>query len=254
MFGFGASEVKTALGAAWRAGLDTLYPPHCLTCDAAVTDPGTLCARCWDEAGFIAGLACDRCGVPLPGDISDAPAICDDCRLLARPWSHGRAVLVYGGTGRRLVLALKHGDRQDIARPAGQWLARRAAPLSRPDTLVAPVPLHRTRLFHRRFNQSALLAAALARALDRPHVPDLLRRTRRTASQDGRSRAGRFENLTGAIAPNPRHAARIAGRHILLVDDVMTAGATLAAATEACFQAGADDVDVIVLARVLRDE
>ena len=254
MFGASGAEVKTALASLARGALDTLYPPHCLACDASVSDPGTLCATCWSEVGFITGLACDACGTPLPGAAGDGPALCDDCLHTARPWSHGRAALVYGGTGRRLVLALKHGDRHDIATPAGRWLARLAAPLCRADTLVAPVPLHRGRLFRRRFNQSALLAAALARALDRPHVPDLLLRTRATRSQDGRSRAGRFANLQGAIAAHPRRAARLTGRHVLLVDDVMTSGATLAAAAEACFAAGADDVDVIALARVLRDE
>lgn len=254
MFGADRGEVKAALAGLVRGALDTLYPPHCLACDAAVTDSGTLCPRCWADTPFVTGLACDRCGTPLHGDPGDGAALCDDCLHTARPWSHGRAALVYGGTGRRLVLALKHGDRHDIARPAGRWLARAAAPLCRPDTLVAPVPLHRTRLFRRRFNQSALLAAALARALGRPHLPDLLVRTRATASQEGRSRAGRFENLQGAIAAHPRRATRLNGRHVLLVDDVMTSGATLAAAAEACFAAGADDVDVIVLARVLRDE
>lgn len=256
MFGRAGGEVKAvaALKRLGRAALDVLYPPHCLTCAEAVTEPGTLCPRCWADTPFLTGLCCDKCAAPLPGDPADAPVLCDDCRHIARPWSRGRAPLAYGGTARKLVLALKHGDRHDIARPAGRWLARAAAALLRDDTLIAPVPLHRMRLFQRRYNQSALLAAALARAADRPHCPDLLLRPRRTLSQDGRSRVSRFENLQGAITAHPRHADRIAGRHILLVDDVMTSGATLAAAAEACFAAGADDVDVVVLARVLREE
>ena len=254
MFGLAGGEVKAGLGRAARLVLDTLYPPHCLACDAAVLEPGTLCGRCWAEAAFVTGLSCDKCAAPLPGDPVEAPILCDDCLRVARPWSHGRAALLYGGTGRQLVLALKYGDRHDIARPAGRWLARQAAPLCRADTLVVPVPLHRARLFHRRYNQSALLALALGRELDRPALPDLLLRTRRTGIQDGLSRAARFENQQGAIAPRPARAKRIEGRHVLLVDDVMTSGATLAAAAEACFAAGADDVDVIVLARVLREE
>ena len=217
-------------------------------------EPGTLCARCWSDTPFVTGLSCDKCASPLPGAAEDAPILCDDCLHTARPWSHARAPLVYGGTARKLVLALKHGDRQDIARPAGAWMARHARALLRADTVIAPVPLHRWRLFRRRYNQSALLSGALAKALDRPHLPDLLLRPRATHSQDGRSRLARFDNLRDAITAHPSRASAIEGRHVLLVDDVMTSGATLAAATEACFRAGADDVDVIILARVLRAE
>ena len=109
-----------------------------LACDTAVSDPGTLCGACWGKTPFIAGQCCDRCGTPLPGD-DGSVACCDDCLRIARPWGRGRAALVYGDTGRSLVLGLKHGDRHDIAGPAGRWMARAAAALIRPDTLVAPV-------------------------------------------------------------------------------------------------------------------
>ncbi|WP_323035130.1 ComF family protein [Pararhodobacter sp.] len=259
VFRLTAAEVKsTRAGSLLIAGarglLDTLYPPHCLACDVAVQDPGTLCAACWSDTPFVSGLACDKCGIPLLGNADEGEALCDDCLTVARPWAHGRAALVYGDVARRMVLALKYGDRHDIATPAGRWMARRLSPLIRPDTVVVPVPLHRWRLFKRRYNQSALLAAALARDINRPHCPDLLLRTRRTTTQDGRTRAGRFENLQGAIAAHPKRAHQIEGRHVVLVDDVMTSGATLAAATEACFGAGADTVDVVVMARVGREE
>lgn len=235
------------------AALNTVYPPACLACEAHVDRPGALCPACWSATPFNLGLACDRCGQPQPGQTADAPVICDDCRAIARPWGRGRAALAYGGRARDMVLALKHRDQQHLAPPLGAWLARAVADLIRDDTLIAPVPLHWWRLFRRRYNQSALLAAALAHTVGRPHCPDLLVRARATHSQDGRSRDGRFANLAGAIRTHPGRAARIAGRHILLVDDVMTSGATLAACTEACFMAGADAVDVAVLARVGRD-
>lgn len=251
------SSQGTAL-ALLRSARDTLlravYPPHCLACPAPVDADGTLCPDCWRETPFLDGPCCDACGLPVPGLPGEGPVRCDRCLSHPPPWGRGRAALAYAGKGRAMVLALKHRDAHHLAPPAGRWLARAAAGLVRPDTLIAPVPLHRWRLFRRRYNQSALLAAALARAVDRPQCPDLLLRRRATQSQDGRSRTERAENLQGAIIAHPGRAARIAGRHVLLVDDVMTSGATLAACTDACFRAGADAVDVVVLARVGRDD
>jgi predicted amidophosphoribosyltransferase len=248
-----AAQLACGLRRAARALVHLAYPPRCLACPALVADDGALCPDCWRSVAFVDGLACDSCGIALPGMADEGPVQCDDCLTVARPWGRGRAAFMYGGAGRRMVLARKHRDAQHLAAPAGRWLGRAAAGLIRPDTLIAPVPLHRWRLFRRRFNQSALLAAALARAVDRPHCPDLLVRHRATGSQDGRSRDGRFANLQGAIAAHPRRAGLIAGRHVLLVDDVMTSGATLAAAADAARAAGAREVSMLVLARVARD-
>lgn len=236
-----------------QSALRLLFPPQCISCGALVDSDFGLCGACWRETPFIAGLVCDRCGTPLPGEDAGRAELCDDCLGLSRPWGRGRAVMAYRDNGRKLVLALKHADRTDLARPAAAWLARAAAPILRPDALAVPVPLHRLRLLRRRFNQAALLAAGLARTAGLDHCPDLLLRTRRTASQEGRSREARFANLAGAIRVNPRRAGRIAGRPALLVDDVMTSGATLAAAAEALIAAGATGVDVLVLARVAKD-
>jgi len=241
------------LAPALRGVLRAVYPPQCLTCEAPVTEEGTLCPACWPGVPFIHGLACDKCGAALPGESAGA-VVCDDCLSIARPWGQGRAVLNYAGGARRLVLGLKYGDRHDVVAPAGRWLARAARPLLRADSVIAPVPLHWWRLFRRRYNQAALLAGAVAVETGAPHLPDLLIRRRATGNQDGRTRADRFANLQGAIVVRAARAARIEGRHVLLIDDVMTSGATLAAATEACFAAGADAVDVLALARVGRDD
>jgi ComF family protein len=162
-------------------------------------------------------------------------------------------VLHYADNGRKLVLGLKHADRAEVARAAGPWLARAAAGLLADDPLIVPIPLHWRRLAGRRFNQAALLAKALAAVSGCDWVPDALIRPRHTATQDGRDRDGRFANLDGAIRVHPRNGAKIAGRRVLLVDDVMTSGATFSAATQACLAAGAAGVDVIALARVARD-
>lgn len=231
--------------------LRLIYPPHCLLCDAATDSDFGLCASCWTEAPFVTGLACDTCGVPLPGEPGEGTVICDDCLTIARPWNRGRAALAYQGLGRRIPLALKHGDRTDLAAPAGRWMAGAAAPMIGPDTVIVPVPLHWTRLFRRRFNQAALLARVIGAEARRPVIPDLLVRTRSTASLGARSRIDRFAELADAIAPN--RPERLDGRPVLLVDDVMTSGATLAAAAEALNRAGAASIDIAVLARAAKD-
>ena len=152
-----------------------------------------------------------------------------------------------------MVLAFKHGDRLDLARPAAQWLHRAAQPILHKDMLVAPIPLHWFRLIKRRYNQSAMLSAGLARLAVLDHCPDLLQRCRHTPSQEGRDRDARFANLSAALRVHPRRMARVDGRHILLVDDVMTSGATFAAAAEACVAAGAVSVSILALARVAKD-
>lgn len=235
-----------------QALLQVVYPPQCLICDARVTSDFGLCASCWRDTPFITGLTCTKCGTPLPGEDDAAEVLCDDCLTIARPWAAGRAVMTYHDNARKLVLALKHGDRIDLARPLSAWMQRAAAPILKPGMLVAPVPLHWLRLIKRRYNQSALLSAAVARMAGLEHCPDLLQRTRHTGSQDGLTRDGRFANMEDALKAHPRRAARIEGRHVLLVDDVMTSGATLAAAAEACIAAGAADVSVLVLARVVK--
>ncbi|WP_322893219.1 MULTISPECIES: ComF family protein [unclassified Yoonia] len=230
-----------------------IYPAQCVACDTLTEVDNGLCGPCWRETQFIDGTICDTCGAPLPGEGDGQRLTCDDCMVVARPWGRGRAVLVYAGIGRKLVLGLKHGDRTDLAQPAGIWMARLAQALIRPDTVIVPVPLHWARLLRRRYNQSALLAQSLARQIERPVCVDALLRPRKTASLEGHSRDARFAVLSGSISINPRQQAQIAGKPVLLVDDVMTSGATLAACAEVLLQAGATDVSMITLARVVKD-
>ncbi|MBA3911139.1 MAG: amidophosphoribosyltransferase [Rhodobacter sp.] len=236
-----------------QAALHMLYPPQCISCAATVTSDFGLCGDCWRETPFIAGLVCDQCGVPLPGGEAGDRAICDDCITIARPWGQGRSALLYRDNARSLVLALKHGDRMDLARPAGGWMLKAARPILRPGMLVVPVPLHWTRLVRRKYNQAALLSKEVARTAGRDHCPDALVRLRSTGTQDARTRDGRFANLVGAFAVPTRRRKLVEDRDILLVDDVMTSGATFAAATEALFAAGARSVSVLSLARVAKD-
>lgn len=160
---------------------------------------------------------------------------------------------MYNDVGRKLVLAFKHGDRQEIARPASVWMSRRFRRLAGGDALVLPVPLHWTRLLKRRYNQSALLAQSVARQMQLDCCPDALLRHRRTPSLDGRSRSERTEILSDAIRPHPRRAEMLRDRSVLLIDDVLTTGATLNASTRACLDAGAAEVRVLTLARASKD-
>jgi len=227
-----------------------IYPPQCALCNQLTEEDFALCPACWGATEFIAGTVCDACGCQLPGDDGDA-LLCDTCLADPRPWRHGRAAIVYSGSGRKLVLALKYSDRTEIARTAAKLLRTKLGALALTDPLFVPVPLNYWRMLGRRYNQSALLAQALARLEGRAeaYVPDALVRIRSTTPLKGLDREARFAALRGTIAPHARRGAALAKRNVVLIDDVMTSGATLSAATKACYDAGANAVCVLVLAR-----
>jgi len=183
-----------ALGPILQTLVHAVFPPECLSCRMRVASDDGLCGPCWRDTAFITGDVCDACGVPMHGDVQSGDR-CDECLSTARPWSQGRAALLYKERGRALVLALKHSDRHDIVRPAGLWLARAAKGILREDVLIAPVPLHWTRMVRRRYNQSSLIGQAMAREVGAPFSGDLLVRSKATASLDGKSREERFAEL-----------------------------------------------------------
>ena len=235
------------------AAIRAIYPPSCMGCAEPALEDHALCGRCWRDTPFISGLVCDLCGVALPGEgASSDGLVCDDCMKIARPWNRGRSTLEYRDRARRFVLQLKHGDRTDLARPLAAWMARAAQPLLTGPALLVPVPLHRTRLFARRYNQAALLAKGMGESLDQPTGLDVLLRTVRTPLLGGLNRDERFRTLADIFAVSQKRRDQIEDRHILLVDDVMTTGATLAACTEALMAAGAQIVDVVTLARATK--
>ncbi len=231
--------------------LDVLLPPQCLRCGALVDAPGVLCPSCWERIVFLGPPQCDACGLPFEYDVGEG-ALCGACTRKRPQFHRARAAMVYDDASRRLVLAFKHGDRTDTAPAFGRWLVRAGSDLIADADVVAPVPLHWTRLFARRYNQAALLGYAVGRLAGVPVVPDLLVRRRRTASQGRLSPSARYRNLRGAFAAARSRVAVIKGRRVLLVDDVLTTGATAAACARTLLRAGARAVDVLTLARVVR--
>lgn len=236
---------------AGRAALDLLLPPACIACDRPVDAPGLLCPACFRATGFITAPCCTACGAPFDaGPLAGADGLCAQCHIAPPAFDRARAALRYDPAARRLILPLKHGDRVELAKALAPMMARAGAVLLAEADLLVPVPLHRWRLFHRRYNQAALLARALARISGRAILPDALMRTRRTASLGGKGAGERRAEVEGAFAVRPSRIARIAGRRVLLVDDVMTSGATAGACALALKAAGAKQVDVLAAARV----
>ncbi|MDA0704375.1 MAG: ComF family protein [Proteobacteria bacterium] len=243
-----ARRVGTAL-------LDALLPPRCLACPEAVGAPGALCPTCWSALAFIAPPYCACCGTPFEFAGQSAQGIlCGACIAHPPVCGRARAALRYDDGSRSLILRFKHGDRTHAAPAFGRWLARAGSDLLSDAELIVPVPLHWTRLFARRYNQSALLALALGRESGCPALVDGMERRRRTPSQGRLGRAGRAKNVRGAFAVAAGRRVRIEGRRVLLVDDVLTTGATIEACKRALLSAGAESVDALTLARVVRVE
>src|SRR5579885_87819 len=235
-----------------RAVLDFLYPPLCVLCRKSVGSAGDLCASCWGAIVFLDGPVCARCGVPFETDPGSG-ALCAACHTRPPAYDAARSVMRYEEASKRPILALKRGDRLDLAPIFGRWLARAGSEFVAESDVVVPVPLHRRRLWARRYNQAALLAQAFAYETDKPFDPLVLRRSRPTPSQgEMPSSKARRRNVMGAFRVGGASAGRIRGRAVLLIDDVMTTGATVEACARVLKRAGARKVFVLTLARVVR--
>jgi ComF family protein len=232
-----------------QAALDTLYPPTCLACRAATDSHGALCPACWRAMRFIERPFCERLGTPFEQDLGQgiiSPQAAADPPVFAR----ARAVVRFeDGPARTLAHRLKYSDRAELARPIARWMARAGADVLVDADLLAPVPLHPLRLWRRRFNQAAALAAEISRQTGKPCDLTALRRVKATRSQIGLTRAQRAENVQGAF--RAAAGAPLRGLNVVLIDDVLTSGATANAASRALLRAGAKRVDVLVFARVV---
>jgi ComF family protein len=232
--------------ALWRGALDLVFPPQTLDGGPAPL-AGGLSAETWSRIHFLDGPVCDGCGVPFEYDPGDR---CPACLAKPRAFDAARAACLYDEVSRDPILKLKHADRLDLAPLFARWLSRAARPLLDDAEAIAPVPLHPYRLLHRRYNQAAEIARPLAGLSGVAYLPDALVRRRVTESQGGKSGSGRKRNVAGAFHVPAGRAAQVAGKRILLVDDVLTTGATAEGCARALKAAGAARVDLAVVARV----
>jgi ComF family protein len=242
-----------ALGARLRTfmglALNVALPPLCASCRELVADTG-ICPECWSKLHFIAPPYCERLGIPFAYD--PGPGILSMQAIADPPaYSRARAAVRYDEVARTLVHALKYGDRLDLAPTMGRWMARAGRELFSGADALLPVPLHWRRLWARRCNQSALLAKTISAETGIPVADMTLRRVKATAQQVGLSKTARAENVQGAFRVAKERQHEVAGKHLIVVDDVLTSGATADACARALLRSGAASVDVLVFARVV---
>jgi ComF family protein len=232
-----------------KAALNLLFPPQCMACRAPVADSG-FCAACWGSIAFLDGPGCACCGLPFAVAL-DGDNLCAACLAKPPAFDSARAILAYDDASKGAILALKHADRLDLVPGFSRWLARAGRAALADCDLIVPVPLHRARLWQRRYNQAAELARRLSRDVRLPTDPLALTRSRSTPSQGAMPSAkARRRNVQRAFkVPDP---SRVAGKCILLLDDVLTTGATVESCARALKRAGAVRVHVLALARVVK--
>ncbi len=248
-----AAYAARAAGVARRLAtyaLDLLLPPRCPACRGIVADQGRFCLDCWRGLAFITDPVCAGCGAPFEVDRGPA-ARCGACLETPPRFAAARAALAYDGPAKKVLLGFKHGDRQHLAGVMAPQLLRAGRDWLTADAVLVPVPLHRWRLWRRGYNQAALLAQEVARRSGTPLSVDALVRPKPTASSQGMGRRARADNVRGAF--RVARPAAIRGRSVVLVDDVLTTGATAEACSRVLLRAGAREVRVLTWARVVRD-
>ena len=245
------ARLRRAAGAAQnlvRAALDLALPPLCAACREPVEGKG-LCPACWSKLSFITRPYCERLGIPFVYD--PGPGILSMQAIADPPaYQRARAAVRFDEISRALVHALKYGDRLDLAPMMGRWISHAGRELLAEADALVPVPLHWRRLWARRFNQSAALAAAISRDSGVPIATGALKRIKATAQQVGLTQSERAANIQGAFRVPEEGKAEVAGRRLVLVDDVLTSGATVEGCARALLRAGAANVDVLIFARV----
>lgn len=231
---------------------ELLLPAICLLCRNLVAGENGLCAECWKQVEFISPPLCVQCGAPF-----DIPAIgegkCGECLRQPPAYIQARAALKYTEASKGMVLRFKHSDQTFVAPTLAAWMRQAAPELLQNAEIITPIPLHWRRLFSRKYNQAALLARHLAKQSQAEFLPQLLYRKRATLSQGRFGRLSRARNVQGAFGLREKDRAKIQGKRVLLIDDVLTTGATVNTAARVLKEAGAARADVLTLARVCLD-
>lgn len=228
--------------------LDLMLPPLCLNCDAHVGGKQTLCPTCWKSVHFIAAPQCDCCGAPFEFQVGEG-TLCGECISATPEYTRARSVMLYDDASKRMVLGFKHSDRLHAVSAMAIWMKRAGEEFWETADVIVPVPLHRWRLFARRYNQAALLSMEIGKLAKKTVGVDVLQRKRSTQSQGHLNRQQRKANIAGAIEINPRENNDIAGKTIVLVDDVLTTGATVNECSRILRKAGAANIYVLTLSR-----
>jgi ComF family protein len=245
-----AAQFRQGLRATLRLALDVALPPLCPSCREPLGDGVGLCASCWSKLSLIEPPYRARLGIPFTYDPS--PGLLSMEAIAAPPaYDRARAAVRYDDVARALVLAFKYGDRLDLALMMGRWMARAGRELLRDADALLPVPLHWRRLWARRFNQAAALFGAISDICGLPVLHDGIKRVRATPQKVGLSKAQRADNVQGAFRVPADHKAQIKGKRLVLIDDVLTSGATVDTCARTLLRAGAAHVDVLVFARVV---
>lgn len=229
-----------------------IIPAGCASCGEEIAEGGgRLCARCYAGLRFVNAPFCDACAVPFAStEHSEADGLCLECRQTGPLWQKGRAAFVYEEQARQLVLGLKYGGRTEYADILAWFMVQAGKDILRDDVVLVPVPIHRSRLWRRGYNQAALLVNVLSRLTGRECYPNALRRKRSTHPLARLTRGGRRKQVHDVMVLNSRYREKLQGRHVVLVDDILTTGATAEACTKVLLENNCISVDILVAARV----
>ncbi|WP_421780056.1 double zinc ribbon domain-containing protein [Kiloniella litopenaei] len=244
--------IRALLPGLLNKGVNYLFPPVCGNCDCAIWDNAGICPNCWKDLTFISGACCKLCGYPFELSHGD-DLVCGECLKSPKKFDQCRAALVYDVFSKDMIIGFKHADKTYLRALFTQWLSLCGQDIINEADFIIPIPLHPRRLLKRRYNQAGLLAQGVARLHHKKYTPDLLLRTKNTSSQGQFSMSGRWRNVRNAFVLNSKFKDEIYGKHIVLIDDVYTTGATLDSCARTLKNAGASTVSAVVLARVTKE-